>query len=181
MITMDGSVDEKTNRLEIEGLLFWQAIGCGVLAVLTLIFWKQGYSRGSILKLEKKKELEAWERQGLTNYDLRRELNSKRIDGLSLSDQVKEIFKRKYLIVVIFNYGLGFGIIVACGALLTEVVHAVGYETVSSKFLTLIQFYGPLGNIAAIFWGMISSLIYGCKCLQKKKQFAGMIAVLSLT
>lgn len=42
-----------------------------------------------------------------------------------------ELFKRKYLVIVIFNYGLGFGIVVASGALLTELVHSVGYQKVS--------------------------------------------------
>lgn len=127
---MDGTADDKQNRYEIEQLLFWQAVGCGVLAVITLIFWKQGYSRGSIFKLEQKKDLEAWERQGLTNKALKRQLTNRKIHGLTVGSQIKELLKRKYLLVVIFNYGLGFGIVVACGALLTEIVHSVGYSTV---------------------------------------------------
>jgi hypothetical protein len=46
-------------------------IVCGVVTLLTIIFWKQGYTRGSIFKLEKKKELEFWEKQGLTNKALK--------------------------------------------------------------------------------------------------------------
>jgi hypothetical protein len=72
MITLDDSVTAKRNRYEIEQYLFWSAIGCGVIMTLTLLFWKQGYSRGSIFKLEQKKHLEMWERQGLTNLELKK-------------------------------------------------------------------------------------------------------------
>lgn len=99
-----------------------------------MVFWKQGYTRGSIIKLEQKRELEYWEKRGMTNKTLKKQLNSKKIRNLSVMDQIKKLVKRKYLVLVIINYGLGFGSIVAGGTLLTQVLYALDYSPVKNHF-----------------------------------------------
>ena len=86
MINLDNETDKQVVQKQITNFLLILSIGCGVIWVLTMVFWKQGYTRGSIIKLEQKRELEYWERQGMTNKELKKQLNSKKIRNLSVLD-----------------------------------------------------------------------------------------------
>lgn len=68
----------------------------------------------------------------MTNKALKKQLNSKKIRDLSVLDQIKKLIKRKYLLLVVINYGLGFGSIVAGGTLLTQILYALDYSPVNA-------------------------------------------------
>ena len=135
MINLDDQAPKEKVQKQVKNFLLVISIGCGLIWILTMFFWKQGYTRGSIIKLEQKRELEYWERRGMTNKTLKKHLNSKKIRNLSVFDQIKKLIKRKYLVLVIINYGLGFGSVVAGGTLLTQLLYSLDYSPVKySKF-----------------------------------------------
>lgn len=107
-----------------------EAICAGVVFVLTIIFWRDGASRGTVLRLKKQKEYKK-NNNGVSMALLDKEnLDKSPAQGLSLLDQVKHVLSRKYLVLVIINFGFSFGLISGSGALLTEIIHSIGYEEV---------------------------------------------------
>lgn len=130
MITINGTADKETNKTQIQKYLIMHAIICGVICLITILFWKQGYSKGSIIKLEQKKQLDDYEKMGLTDVELKKRLKDRSIKGMSVSGQIKDLLSRKYIVLVILNYSFGFGMIIGVGALLTELIYNIGYDMV---------------------------------------------------
>jgi hypothetical protein len=52
---------------------------------------------------------------------------------MTVSKQIGDLLKRKYVVLVILNYSIGFGVIIGVGALLTELIYNLGYNAVSYK------------------------------------------------
>lgn len=124
----------KKKREQIFGCLLVEAISAGVVFALTLIFWRDGASRGTVLRLKKEKEYRKMNEGMSVPLVESEKMGGNPAQALSLMDQVKHVLSRKYLVLVIINFGFSFGLISGSGALLTEIIHSIGYEEVSPEF-----------------------------------------------
>lgn len=128
-VDLGDTVPDKQNREQIWFILLGEAIAAFVIFVLTLIFFKKGSTRESIIRQKKYK---MYKKQMLKEGLIPKKRSKNRgKNNTSFKLQLKHILHRPYLVIVILINGIVFGLIGGAGALLTPLISSVGYDEVS--------------------------------------------------
>jgi len=111
-------MDKDKGKIHVFYYFLVQGIGAGVVALATLILWKRGKSRETVLVLQKQENGE----------EILGDLQNKAMPPIWA--QIKHIFSRFNVLLIIFNYGLGFGIIISLGGQIPEIFNTIGISQV---------------------------------------------------
>jgi len=111
-------MDKDKGKIHVFYYFLVQGIGAAVFGLATFILWKRGKSRETVLVLQKQENGE----------EILGDLQNKAMPPIWA--QIKHIFSRFNVLLIIFNYGLGFGIIISLGGQIPEIFNTIGISQV---------------------------------------------------
>lgn len=120
-------------RKQIWMILFSEAFLSLILFILTLISFykksKKGSSSVIMIKEYHEYKLKMLE-QGLVPTGPKTFKKMRKAKNLKYKFQLKKIFKRPYVLIIMLIFGISYGILLAMNTLMTQIITSIGYKEV---------------------------------------------------